>query len=398
MEEGQICIYCGVGNPVRGSRCRECNSWLDNREIDVEILEKAWRFGVLQKSLRSGGVWNIFWGSIAILLGLSTISESSTNGFLLLIGSFLVITGFVARGNLSIGGIVGDGIGLLMVGIWNVALTIMNISDGYQPGFWGTLGVLQILWGIGRLLQIPSYNKVADASIPIVNHIERLVHFVQETPKSEKIIEIQVKSNRWKALLMPEMVLLVTDRAKEARFVPRSQFRLTIIKEPRPTKPVMVSIGLGKETWSGTISAEHLNRYDKSSSALEVMGPVSGVEEIASKGEKPTSLEPVALSQPVLEADMNTFGAAIAIGTSTAIGSMRCSRCSQERIPADKYCRTCGYKYDDAEFCPNCSQELIPGDRFCRMCGVNFAQFRPGDELFQRPKSAPSRVPSPETS
>jgi len=342
VDKGRICIYCGVSNPVQGLRCRGCGSRLDSNEVNVEIFENAWEYAVLRKTFRSGGGWSIFWGIIAILMGVGLSSQSSLNFLLVPIGFFLLITGIAGRGNLSVGVIVGDGLALLLIGIWNIGITIMNATDGYQPSFWGVLGVMQILWGIRRLILIPCFQKIAVVPIPIVDHVERLVNFVQEIQSNnEKMIELQANGNRWRTLFTPEMVLLATDKAKKVRFVPRIQFSLNILEDPQPRKPGMISIHLGKETWSGSISADNIKRYDKLVSLLEINAPVAKAEEFAPSGKSP-----------------------VTIFTSC------CSRCKQERIPGDQYCRACGLKYEDPRFCSNCSQELISGDRFCRRCGA----------------------------
>lgn len=50
---------------------------------------------------------------------------------------------------------------------------------------------------------------------------------------------------------------------------------------------------------------------------------------------------------------------------------IKCPVCGADCPPEAKFCRNCGTKLEQKEFCKSCGAELRPGGKFCRNCGAS---------------------------
>ncbi len=267
----KTCPQCGASNPAINLSCVACGASLigveaereaEARRHTVRELEDAWEAAQQRKNLRSSGGWSIFWGALAILGGLASLEQSGCNGVLVLIGLFLVGTGIAAWRKPSPGALQADAAAMLLVGLWNIAITLMS-GDSSQS-FWAIAGVIQIVWAVQRFAKHSKFARVQHISEPLITHVEALVGRIQRANvvASGNLIEFQAKGKRWKGQLAPEMVALVAGNAQEVRFAPREGFTLTAQEEAAPGKRVKVSIRVKADTWTGRAPYQSLQRYE----------------------------------------------------------------------------------------------------------------------------------------
>lgn len=228
----------------------------------VRELENAWEAAQLRKNLRSSGVWSILWGAFAILGGLASLEQSSCNGVLVLIGLFLVGTGIASWRKPSPGALQADAAAMLLVGLWNIAITLMS-GDSSQS-FWAIAGVVQIVWAVQRFARHSKFTQVQHVPESLIAHVETLVKHIQRAnvAATGDLIQFQAKGKRWKAHLTPDIITLVAGNAQEVRFVAREEFALTAQGEATPGKRAKASIKVRADTWTGRVPYESLQRYD----------------------------------------------------------------------------------------------------------------------------------------
>jgi len=267
----KTCPQCGEGNPAINLSCVACGASLIGVETDkepqarqhtVRELEDAWEAAQQRKNLRSSGGWSILWGAFAILGGLASLEQSSCNGALVLIGLFLIGTGIAAWRKPSPGALQADAAAMLLVGLWNIAITLTS-GDSSQS-YWAIIGVVQIIWAVQRFAKHSKFARVQQTPEQLITHVEALVGRIQRANVSASgdLIEFQAKGKRWKGQLAPEMVTLVAANAQEVRFVPREGFALTAQEEAAPGKQVRASIRVKADTWTGRTPYQSLQRYE----------------------------------------------------------------------------------------------------------------------------------------
>jgi len=267
----KTCPQCGASNPAINLSCAACGAGLlgvktegkpEAQRHTVRELENAWEAAQQRKNLRSSGGWSILWGAFAILGGLASLEQSGCNGVLVLIGLFLVGTGIAAWRKPSPGALQADAAAMLLVGLWNIAITLTS-GDSSQ-NFWAIAGVVQIVWAVQRFARHSKFARVQHIPEALVTHVEALVGRIQRAnvAATGDLIEFQAKGKRWKGQLAPEMVTLVAGNAQEVRFTPRAGFTLTAQEEAVPGKRLKASIRVKADTWTGRAPYQSLQRYE----------------------------------------------------------------------------------------------------------------------------------------
>ena len=152
-------------------------------EMSPELLDELQRvanYRQMHKRLRTSGIGSVFFGVIAIAIGVKMLRFSDLNLILVGIGVFLLIEGLWLIVRPAPIGVILDGIALILVGTWNIAVQILNAAAGHPgQGFWPILGIFQILWG-ASLQSLLSVRKNAPsetgAGIPQANRPDRERH------------------------------------------------------------------------------------------------------------------------------------------------------------------------------------------------------------------------------
>lgn len=150
---------------------------------EFEELQGVANLRVLRKTLRSRGIGSIVWGLIAIGLGLAAMDIDRVNGILAVIGVLLTIEGIWVVVAPAPAGMIFDGFALLILGIWNIAVTVMGMSSGNDSmPFFGVLGAVQIAWGCQSFAKYAHFSKLphADSSAETLQRFDQLVNHVKE--------------------------------------------------------------------------------------------------------------------------------------------------------------------------------------------------------------------------
>jgi hypothetical protein len=249
----------------------EVAGWSETTGV-VADLQRAANFRSVRKLLRPAGTGSVIFGVIAVFLGGSTMEQSPLNGILALIGVFLLVEGIWIIVAPSPAGMIVDGVALLILGGWNIMVTISNAAQGASgTPFFAVLGIWQIVWGFQSFGR---YQKFARMSMGRPS--EQSLKWVDETLKSlaatkvfnasdgfEFQAKISRKGQNWKAKLLPEMGVFV--REKEEEVVITGKQRANIVPQGSASagKNYEAAFQLGDRSFTGTISPESFTKFQQ---------------------------------------------------------------------------------------------------------------------------------------
>ena len=114
----------------------------------------------MRSQLRTIGTWSIIWGVLALGGGALTLKDGPLGGAAILLGLFLLGTGAWVLAAPSPLGFIGNGIGLILVGLANIAYSLLRMRAGH-PGesVWIILGALQLWWGVRAFQRYSIFSK-----------------------------------------------------------------------------------------------------------------------------------------------------------------------------------------------------------------------------------------------
>jgi hypothetical protein len=224
-------------------------------------LEKAWETAKLRRDLRSSGGWSIVWGILTIIVALFPPQHSDFEAVSILMGLLLIGAGVTAWRSPKRGTLLADASALLLVGGWNIAITLLttNTLASFRP----ILGLVQTILATPRFARYPRFVRAGHAAEPLIANTERLVTSIQETQQTNpgNLIEFQAEGKYWKGQLSPGMVTLVAGNARQVRFLSPDVFALTSQDGGEPRERVKVSITVEGDTWTGKTSYESMQQY-----------------------------------------------------------------------------------------------------------------------------------------
>jgi len=186
---------------------------------NINELEKVANYRMVRKLLRPAGIGSMIFGAFALLQGISSIEDNPINLILALIGGFLFLEGIWVLRYRTAKGLLIDGIALMVVGLWNIPVSLFNISQGSGGGhnlFIG-LGVWQIFWGIQNITRYERFSGVS-LEKPSEEALKRLDDIVKGIRRAkakdhEAIIEFQAKTfpipQSWKGKLFDDMAIFI---------------------------------------------------------------------------------------------------------------------------------------------------------------------------------------------
>jgi hypothetical protein len=237
----------------------------------LDELQKASDYLMIKKQLRSAAWGSLIFGVIAMGIGTYSIADNPLNGVLVLIGLFLLIEGtWLLKAPKPVGLIV-DGIALLIVGVWNIAVTLLNLSAGAKSGgFFPILAVIQIVMGFKSIRRYPRFVGVTSlaSNQEILNKTQELINQVNKADEktSKDIIVFQTKTFtqtlKWTARLADWMGIFSANGGKEVMFLPKDQVSIERKGKVLIGKTLKIGVKLGSKEMTAKMVPEHMERFD----------------------------------------------------------------------------------------------------------------------------------------
>lgn len=262
--------------------CRECNEKLRSAKnsdrsteaykAKLEQLHKISTYLTL-KRMKTVAIGALIFGTIAVGQGASLFEDYPINGILVLIGLFLLIDGSWLLVSPKPEGIIMHGVALFIVGLWNIGLTILALSAGavINP-LWGSLGILQIVWGCRSLTSYKNFAgaRSAASNTHLLNEVEEIVRDIHKADAKSRSDLIAFGTTtfwgrtKWKARLLESYGIFTAKGRADVLLLLKDEVSL-VSKGKVLTltgKAVKIQAQLGKKQMNGTISPEHLERFE----------------------------------------------------------------------------------------------------------------------------------------
>jgi hypothetical protein len=113
----------------------------------------------LQSPPKNAAVSSIIFGIIGMVSGVVTLNNNSINIILVFLGVFLFFEGiWLLSAKPSPTTYLVDGIALLLIGLWNISVTLVDMSAGGGMRIFLVLGIFQLVWAYRRFRAMGSIN------------------------------------------------------------------------------------------------------------------------------------------------------------------------------------------------------------------------------------------------
>ena len=244
-------------------------------EMSPELLDELQRvanYRQMRKRLRASGIGSIFFGVIAIAIGVNMLRYSALNLILVAIGVFLLTEGLWLIIRPSPIGVILDGAALMLVGTWNIAVQILNAAAGHHGnGVWPVIGILQIIWGRASLRPLPAFRENA-AEKPSPEVIKRIDKIAKDIGKSKmandpELVELQTSNffgkQIWKGRLRASFAAFVVVGHNEVIFARPKDVALSEERKARFRKSISCTLRIADRTVKATLSPEAVKRFQE---------------------------------------------------------------------------------------------------------------------------------------
>lgn len=254
-----------------------------NIEANQDDLQNAANYLLFVQGLRKRGIRSLVLGIIAILVGGPLISENELFVLVVFIGSILFFEGIWLMVRPRPAGLIIDGTLLLILGIWNTAISIPAIkAEGWQPnpgesytGFGQTFLVIGIALIIWSLLSFLGYLGARNLKRPAREFVDWVYEVFKSIGNINTIILNQpskvskANSRIWLGCLRPDGAVFIKGKPAGNAIAGNSEEDIHIMHKVQVNLEVenggkdslKASLQLGSLTIKGFMSAEHVQRY-----------------------------------------------------------------------------------------------------------------------------------------
>ncbi len=247
---------------------------------EFDDLQRVAGYRQLLKTLRPRGIGSVIWGLIAIALGLAGMDASRLNMILAAIGVFLIIEGIWVLVAPAPVGMIIDGIALLLLAIWNLATTIIDMSAGRDASpIFIVLGIAQLGWAGQSFAKYAHFSKLLsrEASPETVQKFNQIVHRMEASGMANDASLIEFVTSGpallWKAQLHNVGALLLAQSGRklsrhrkwaDGNLLVATRQEVSFLKNGEGLKPdtVKVVISIKSQKMSGVMPREAFQRYE----------------------------------------------------------------------------------------------------------------------------------------
>jgi hypothetical protein len=250
---------------------------------EIQDFQLAADYNIVRKS-RGMGVGSIVWGAINLFVGWLTFYGDIFSWLLLLLGFSLIVEGTWICFKPSPKGFLVDGIFLLIIGVWNIVITINDFIVWSQlvgryyylstPSVaFITIGVMQIFWSVFSIKRYQRFSKTPSQK-PDPNVSSRVDEILESMKKAKPrevydLIEFTGANTNWKGRLFGDVAVLagvsgwIWKSVGDVAFVPWKDFQIVDKGRYRLSKFRSVQINMGNRVFNGVMKPEAVQRYQQ---------------------------------------------------------------------------------------------------------------------------------------
>jgi len=239
---------------------------------DCSQLQSVSNYSRIRKALKAAGGGNVVFGIIAIVMGFGLMEDNPVNAILGVIGLFLLVEGIWIFYFPRPSGMIVDSIAFVIVGVWNILITIVNLrlrgGDGFI--FFGALGMSQIICGFQcvrsyKRFPVMPMNKPTDEDIRQVDNVVWTIARAKVKEQSD-FVEFQTKTftaqKVWKGKLSQDLAVFVQGSGQDIVFASKNDVHFVKQGKVLIGKTLKASFRIRDRKLTGTIAPEIFDRYE----------------------------------------------------------------------------------------------------------------------------------------
>lgn len=241
----------------------------DEVSIDsYDDLQNVCDYRLAFKGQKINAVVSLLFGVFAFGAGVLGYQQSIIGVFLLLLGFLLIVDGLGLLLVRSLNVLLLDAVAFCTLGIWNVAVTAMDLAAGYGDGSrWILIGLFQVGWGFKSFTKYRALSKIPEPGPALIKHVDELLNDVIHAKDHERgdIIEFQIVGFRdrqnWKGRLCGDLGIFVMGGGKEGVFAEKEKIEIVPQGKPKSNGRMKASFRFRDHSGNGTISLVHYTRF-----------------------------------------------------------------------------------------------------------------------------------------
>jgi len=238
---------------------------------DIEELHLIAEYHTACHALRRTGWGGIAFGALAIALGFFfTFTMGPINVLLILIGLLLFVSGIWCLVLPGAEGLIVNGIALILVGLWNIFVTILIIAGGRPTDIWvPAIGVFLIIAGLRAFLNYARFSAAlrhgaTSEETAMMNDLVRNV-LSADSKLDEDIVGFRVKNfwqqAQWRGGLSSHAALFVQRVTKEVLVARKEDVFIEPHGKVLLGNSLKAMVKIGDHKWGALISPQAFDRF-----------------------------------------------------------------------------------------------------------------------------------------
>lgn len=227
-------------------------------------LQQVADYRTVRKTLKNSASISIIMGAITLVIALvpplSIISA--------ILGVMLLATGAWNLARPRPTGILVDGASVIVLGLYNIVSTVLEVQSGQGSPVWIKMGIFQLVIGGQAFWRFAQFRdafriQVEDSEMQELDGMVRSM-WKARVKESSDVIEFKVSGfheTPWKARLTDSLAVLATLGGNEVRVATRAEFDIAENGKVLIGKSLKATFTIRGKTMKGTLSPESFERF-----------------------------------------------------------------------------------------------------------------------------------------
>lgn len=228
--------------------------------------EKVFAYIKELKEIKSRSIWIFVWGIFNLINGIRHLNASHLNLFLIALGVIMLVQGLSFMFKPRPAGLLSQGITLIVVGLWNIIIFLLEIGTGRY--FYA--GIIQIVFGVVYIVRFKKFKHIWETrpSEETIKKVNLLIESILK-PKSSKdkdIIRFRATEFSghvdWRARLFDEATILIPHKKDRIVILDKSEITIEDKGSVFIGSSRKIAGNIGKDKFkNGTMDADSMKNY-----------------------------------------------------------------------------------------------------------------------------------------
>jgi hypothetical protein len=235
----------------------------------LEKLKVAATYLSLQKGLRRAAWGSIAWGVLALVAGYFIKSRTLLDYVWIGVGLLLLLEGFwiLHSATADPKAILVQSAALLILGLWDTVGIYFKAKSGIPIIFGGQIvlaGIVQLISAYSTYRSFPEYNKLYPYIQPAyVHQLEVDIEGVwkKKVSPGSDTIEFNAKSKIFKAKLLSDFIVILTDKGRSFAVAGRPDITLEELGQKMLSSRIKINITLENEKFKAYMKPEYYEQW-----------------------------------------------------------------------------------------------------------------------------------------